>query len=87
MTDGDWDEFIRLASVVVDDLATRFGVLPSGAWDTPPAAAWIVPLTQANKIRSLNFGAGNQSYRAFEPSTEDFATSGRKRGNRDRQCV
>jgi PAS domain S-box-containing protein len=36
----------RKSSLVVDNLAGRFGALPSGAWDRPPERALLVPITR-----------------------------------------
>ena len=61
-------------AVVVEDLAARFGVLPSGDWDRPPQAALLVPLAQQTQdaaaagfmVVGLNpYRVGDDSLRAF----------------------
>ncbi|HET9972821.1 MAG TPA: response regulator, partial [Streptosporangiaceae bacterium] len=46
-TPGGWpvEEVLRTGQpVTVTDVAARFGALPSGGWDQPPAAAMVLPL-------------------------------------------
>ena len=61
-------------AVVVEDLAARFGVLPSGDWDRPPQAALLVPLAQQTQdaaaagfmVVGLNpYRVGDDNLRAF----------------------
>jgi PAS domain S-box-containing protein len=45
---GGWpvDEVLRTGQpVTLTDVAARFGALPSGGWETPPAEAMVLPLT------------------------------------------
>lgn len=60
-------------SVLVTDLATRFGTLPSGVWAQPPTAAILLPLSQQGQdapagvlILALN------PYRPFDPEFRGF---------------
>jgi PAS domain S-box-containing protein len=60
-------------AVIVDDLATRFGALPRGAWDESPAAAWVVPLTQSGQPQISGFLVlGINPHRAFENEYRGF---------------
>ena len=61
------------ATLVLDDLAARFGPLPAGDWDDSPSQAAIVPLTQRGQVRP--FGAlvvGLNPYRPAEPGYLSF---------------
>lgn len=60
------------APMLVNDLGQRFGALPTGAWDTPPREAYIVPLARQAQERPAGFlVAAINPYRAF-----DFAYGG-----------
>ena len=60
-------------SRVVGELATRFAALPTGAWDLPPASAWVAPLSQAGQdtIAGL-LVLGINPYQIFENEYQEF---------------
>jgi PAS domain S-box-containing protein len=63
----------QTGQAVVVDVATRFGALPKGAWDEPPAAAWVVPLTQSGQSQIAGFLVlGINPHRAFEKEYQGF---------------
>jgi PAS domain S-box-containing protein len=72
------------STIVVDDLADRFGSLPSGAWDESPQRAAIVPLTQrgqADPVGALVVGLNpyrpaDLGYLAFLELVADQITAG-----------
>jgi PAS domain S-box-containing protein len=55
--DPPWPALALLGSrtVTVDDLAARFGDVPTGAWDEPPRQALIAPLRQQGSDRPYGF--------------------------------
>ncbi len=61
------------SAIVVEDLA-RFGALPTGAWDSPPRQALIVPIAQhgQDKLAAGFFIAGINPYRALDPQYRGF---------------
>ncbi|QFS46923.1 ATP-binding protein [Nostoc sphaeroides] len=60
-------------AAIVDDLTTRFEALPTGAWDKPPSAAWVVPLVPAGEKQIFGLLVlGINSYRAFEEEYRKF---------------
>jgi len=60
---------------VVDDLAARFDSLPSGAWNTPPRAALVVPMVRQDHEHSIAgfFIAGINPHRQFDAQYRGFA--------------
>jgi PAS domain S-box-containing protein len=59
--------------LIVDDRATLPTALPHNAWDRPPAAAAIIPLTpQGETGRAGVFVAGLNPYRLYDESYEGF---------------
>lgn len=60
-------------AAIVDDLTTRFGALPTGAWDKPPSAAWVVPLIPAGQQQIVGLLVlGINPNRAFEEDYRKF---------------
>ncbi|HYX18132.1 MAG TPA: ATP-binding protein [Nostoc sp.] len=60
-------------AAIVDDLTTRFGALPTGAWDKPPSAAWVVPLIPAGQQQIVGLLVlGINPHRAFEEDYRKF---------------
>ncbi|MCC5656625.1 response regulator [Nostoc sp. XA010] len=60
-------------AAIVDDLTTRFGALPTGAWDKPPSAAWVVPLIPAGQQQIVGLLVlGINPHRAFEEEYRKF---------------
>ncbi|MCC5652226.1 response regulator [Nostoc sp. XA013] len=60
-------------ATIVDDLTTRFGTLPTGAWDKPPCAAWVVPLIPGGQQQILGLLVlGINPHRAFEEEYQKF---------------
>jgi signal transduction histidine kinase/serine phosphatase RsbU (regulator of sigma subunit)/CheY-like chemotaxis protein len=60
--------------VLVEDLAERFGELPTGVWDEPPTAAAVLPLPQQGRsgeplgalVTAINrYRALDEDYRSF----------------------
>jgi PAS domain S-box-containing protein len=45
----------RSGMIVVDDLSTRFGTLPTGVWKETPRSAVIVPLKQSSEASPFGF--------------------------------
>ncbi|MBW4574113.1 MAG: response regulator [Aphanothece sp. CMT-3BRIN-NPC111] len=63
----------QTGQAVIVDVETRFGALPRGAWDKPPAAAWVVPLTQSGQPQIVGFLVlGINPHRAFENEYRGF---------------
>ncbi|MEO9326057.1 SpoIIE family protein phosphatase [Nocardioides sp. C4-1] len=59
--------------VVVDDLARRFGDLPTGAWDRPPHEALLVPLAAPSGARPYGFlVVGANPYCLVDDAYRDF---------------
>ena len=59
--------------LVVDELARRFGDMPTGAWDDPPVHAVVVPITQQGQDRPGGFlVAGLNPYRPFDAAYAGF---------------
>ncbi|MBG1244373.1 ATP-binding protein [Nostoc sp. NZL] len=60
-------------ATIVDDLTTRFGTLPTGAWDKPPCAAWVVPLIPGGQQQIVGLLVlGINPHRAFEQEYRKF---------------
>lgn len=60
-------------AAIVDDLTTRFGALPTGAWDKPPSAAWVVPLIPSGQQQIVGLLVlGINPHRAFEEEYRKF---------------
>ncbi|MBG1264227.1 ATP-binding protein [Nostoc commune] len=60
-------------ATIVDDLTTRFGGLPTGAWDKSPSAAWVVPLIPAGQQQIVGLLVlGINPHRAFEEEYRKF---------------
>lgn len=60
-------------SVIVEDLAERFGSLPTGAWDSPPNRALLLPLTsQAQSTPAGIIVIGLNPYRPLDVSYAGF---------------
>ncbi|WP_375502398.1 ATP-binding protein [uncultured Nostoc sp.] len=60
-------------AAIVDDLTTRFGALPTGAWDKPPSAAWVVPLIPPGQKQIVGLLVlGINPHRAFEEDYRKF---------------
>src|SRR4051812_32530168 len=55
--DAPWrvGELLQGRTVVVDDLAERFGDLPTGAWPEPPVRALAVPFRRQDEVRPHGF--------------------------------
>lgn len=62
-------------TLVVDDLADRFGTLPCGAWDRPPHRAILMPIVQQSQGRVLAgiLIVGLNPYRGFGAAYRGFA--------------
>jgi signal transduction histidine kinase len=59
--------------IIVDELARRFGELPTGAWDRPASRATIVPIAKQGQERPAGFlVAGLNPYRTFDDSYHGF---------------
>jgi len=43
----------RGTAIVIDDLASRMGDLPTGAWIVPPHSAFVMPLAQQGQVRPM----------------------------------
>ena len=74
-TDAGWpvDDLWRGQSVVVDDLAARFGDLPTGSWAEPPLRALVTPILQASEPHPYGFlVVGLNRYRPLDASYHDF---------------
>jgi GAF domain-containing protein len=66
LPDGD-------ALVLVEDLHERFGELPAGAWDEPPALGAVVPLPSATPGSPYGFlVVGINPFRPWEQGYADF---------------
>ena len=77
LVDGPWplEAATRQGgTLLVEDLATRFGPLPSGAWERPPVQALLAPIPQQTQDKApagflvvgLNpFRTVDQAYRGF----------------------
>ncbi len=62
-------------AVVLRDLDTRFGTLPSGAWDRPPAQAVILPIAAQGRGGVAGvLVAGCNPYRPYDDSYQGFLT-------------
>ena len=60
-------------SVIVDDLAQRFASLPTGAWDSPPKRAVLLPMTsQAQSTPAGIIVFGLNPYRPLDVSYAGF---------------
>ena len=60
-------------AAIVDDLTTRFGALPTGAWEKPPSAAWVVPLIPAGQKQIVGLLVlGINPHLAFEEEYRKF---------------
>ncbi|MEH2324554.1 MAG: ATP-binding protein [Nostoc sp.] len=60
-------------AAIVDDLTTRFEALPTGAWDKPPSAAWVVPLIPAGQKQIVGLLVlGINPHLAFEEEYRKF---------------
>ncbi|AUB39750.1 DNA-binding response regulator, OmpR family, containings REC and winged-helix [Nostoc flagelliforme CCNUN1] len=60
-------------ATIVDDLTTRFEALPTGAWDKPPCAAWVVPLIPGGQQEIFGFLVlGINPHQAFEDDYRKF---------------
>jgi signal transduction histidine kinase/DNA-binding response OmpR family regulator len=63
----------RGAPVMIDGLAERFGALPSGAWDRPPAQAVAVPVARQGQERPAGFlVAAVNPYHPFDATYAGF---------------
>jgi signal transduction histidine kinase len=61
--------------LVVDDLARRFGSLPTGAWDRPPDRAAILPLSPSGETARQGFlVVGLNPFRLFDENYRGFLT-------------
>src|SRR4051812_7447055 len=60
-------------SVLVEDLARRFGSLPTGAWNDPPERAVVVPIARQNQDSPAGYlVAGINPYRPFDNDYAGF---------------
>src|SRR5581483_8400638 len=61
-------------AIVVDDLQSLFGEMPSGAWDKPPQEALLVPIAQQAHDRSAAgfMIVGLNPYRVGDQTLKDF---------------
>ena len=60
-------------AAIVDDLTTRFEALPTGAWDKPPSAAWVVPLIPPGEKQIFGLLVlGINPYLSFEDDYRKF---------------
>jgi len=67
------DSLSSKADVIVHDLKGRFGNLPTGAWDTPPNRAVMVPLQRQGQDRPAGiFVAALNPYRPLDKETTGF---------------
>ena len=61
------------APVIIDDLTTRFAVIPTGSWDKPARQAVIFPIAQQAQDRPAGFLiAGINPYRTFDLAYSGF---------------
>ncbi|HWF02377.1 MAG TPA: response regulator, partial [Candidatus Angelobacter sp.] len=61
------------SSVVVENLAERFGSVPTGSWDKPPARAMLVPITrQGQDVPAGVLVAALNPYRPMDASYSGF---------------
>ena len=61
------------APVVLEDLASRFEVLPKGAWDRAPARAVVTPLSEQGQTRVAGFLiAGLNPYLPYDEGFRGF---------------
>lgn len=73
---GEWpikQARAQSAAVIVDDLAARFGDLPTGGWDIPPRPAIVVPI--AEQAQNQPAGAmviGLNPYRPLDDAYRGF---------------
>ena len=71
-----WPAGLALAgeAVLVDDLASRFADLPTGAWDLPPVSALVIPLAAAGaSARPYGFQVlALNRYRPLDDGYRDF---------------
>ena len=66
------DGITGVQSLVVDDLARRFGAVPSGNWDKPPEKAIIVPIGQGAEKPAGYFIVGLNPYRRDDGNLTGF---------------
>ncbi|WP_242059472.1 MULTISPECIES: ATP-binding protein [Nostoc] len=60
-------------AAIIDDLTTRFGALPKGAWDKSPSEAWVVPLIPSGQQQIVGLLVlGINPHRAFEQEYRKF---------------
>lgn len=60
-------------AAIIDDLTTRFGALPKGAWDKPPSEAWVVPLIPSGQQQIVGLLIlGINPHRAFGQEYRKF---------------
>ena len=60
-------------AVLVEQLASRFGELPTGAWDRPPERATVVPIAKQGQERPAGFlVAGLNPYRTLDEAYAGF---------------
>ena len=63
----------RTSAVIVDDLAQRFGTLPTGAWDRPPTHAAVLPLVSSGQLPRVGFlVVGLSPFRLFDEAYRGF---------------
>jgi PAS domain S-box-containing protein len=61
------------ATVLVEDLRTRFADLPTGSWDEAPDAALVIPLAPSTQAQPYGFQVfGLNRYRALDDGYRDF---------------
>ncbi|HEY4014098.1 MAG TPA: ATP-binding protein [Polyangiaceae bacterium] len=74
---GGWpfDEVLRRhEAIVVDDLASRFADLPTGAWRRPPKRAVALPIAGAAAGRAGVLVVGLNPFRLFDDDYRGFLT-------------
>jgi signal transduction histidine kinase/DNA-binding response OmpR family regulator len=59
-------------AVIVDNLAARFGDIPTGAWDKAPEKAVVVPISQGQEKSSGYFIVGLNPYRRDDEDLISF---------------
>ncbi len=63
----------RFSPILVDDLALRFGELPTGAWDRAPKDAVVVPVTQQGQETAAGFlVVGLNPLRPYDDAYKEF---------------
>jgi signal transduction histidine kinase/DNA-binding response OmpR family regulator len=66
-------EVARGHQVVVDDLASRFGELPCGAWPVPPSHAVVLPIAASGSVGKAGvLVVGLSPYRLFDEDYRGF---------------